>query len=178
MIAIKYGWQSKRLLFSDCSRLSAAQRETLIEHIPTLLTPNVVKTLPPDWKAINTKDEAHRWLAQRQTEGSVLAISLRETDTVVGFAFFFKATNEAGIQTINLGYLLGEAHWHKGYASETLAAIVDYFEQSKETTVLYAGADKNNAASISVLEKCGFQQETNSNLHPDTVFYAYHTKNS
>lgn len=178
MINIDSKWQSERLMFEDCSALCASQREALVEQIPPLLTTNVIKTLPPDWKAINTKDEAHCWLEQRQSEGHVLSISLRSTDTIIGFAFFFKATDEAGIQSLNLGYLLGEAHWNKGYASETLAAIVDYFKQSNEVQVLYAGADIKNAASISVLEKCGFQKDADSDESADTVFYAYHISNT
>ena len=49
-------------------------------------------------------------------------------------------------------YWLGKAFWGKGIATLALAEFLSTFN----TRPLYASAAKDNAASIRVLEKCGF----------------------
>lgn len=51
-----------------------------------------------------------------------------------------------------VGYWLGKAFWGRGIATRALALFLDLIP----TRPLYARAAKDNAASIRVLEKCGF----------------------
>ncbi len=51
-----------------------------------------------------------------------------------------------------VGYWIGKEHWGKGVATRALAA----FLREEPTRPLYAHVAKHNAASIRVLEKCGF----------------------
>jgi RimJ/RimL family protein N-acetyltransferase len=51
-----------------------------------------------------------------------------------------------------VGYWLGREFWGRGIATRTLAL----FLRSIDTRPLYARAAAHNAASIRVLEKCGF----------------------
>jgi RimJ/RimL family protein N-acetyltransferase len=51
-----------------------------------------------------------------------------------------------------VGYWLDRAFWGRGVATEALSA----FLRLEQTRPLYAGAAKHNAASIRVLQKCGF----------------------
>jgi RimJ/RimL family protein N-acetyltransferase len=63
-----------------------------------------------------------------------------------------------------VGYWIDRAHWGQGIASAALSAFLDI----ERTRPLHAGAAKHNAASIRVLQKCGFtflapeHQEANS----------------
>ena len=52
----------------------------------------------------------------------------------------------------NVGYWLGREYWSKGIAS---AALTQFLDQANGRP-LYAHAAKRNAASIRVLQKCGF----------------------
>lgn len=52
----------------------------------------------------------------------------------------------------DIGYWLGKAFWGKGIATKALAA----FLRQIQTRPLYARAAKDNAASLRVLQKCGF----------------------
>lgn len=52
----------------------------------------------------------------------------------------------------DIGYWLGKAFWGKGIATRALAA----FLRQIHTRPLYARAAKDNAASLRVLQKCGF----------------------
>lgn len=56
-----------------------------------------------------------------------------------------------------IGYWLGAAYWGRGYATETVRALVDYSFGELEHEALVAGARVSNPASRRVLEKCGFQ---------------------
>ncbi len=51
-----------------------------------------------------------------------------------------------------IGYWIGRQFWGKGIATRALAAFLDVVTERP----LYAAAAKDNAASIRVLEKCGF----------------------
>jgi RimJ/RimL family protein N-acetyltransferase len=51
-----------------------------------------------------------------------------------------------------IGYWIDRAFWGRGIATEALSA----FLRLEQTRPLYAGVAKHNAASIRVLQKCGF----------------------
>lgn len=55
------------------------------------------------------------------------------------------------------GYLLARAHWGHGYASEALEAMVSVARAIGLHT-LEASVHPDNAASVRVLEKCGFER--------------------
>jgi RimJ/RimL family protein N-acetyltransferase len=56
-----------------------------------------------------------------------------------------------------IGYWLGVPYWGRGYATETVRAVIDYAFGELEHDTLVAGARVSNPASRRVLEKCGFQ---------------------
>jgi RimJ/RimL family protein N-acetyltransferase len=56
-----------------------------------------------------------------------------------------------------IGYWLGVPYWGRGYATETVRAVIDYAFGELEYDTLVAGARVSNPASRRVLEKCGFQ---------------------
>jgi [ribosomal protein S5]-alanine N-acetyltransferase len=57
---------------------------------------------------------------------------------------------------IDLGYLLAQAAWGKGYATEIAAATIDYGFKKLGFREIIAMTDKENSASQKVLEKIGF----------------------
>jgi RimJ/RimL family protein N-acetyltransferase len=61
-----------------------------------------------------------------------------------------------------VGYWLDRAFWGRGIATQALSAFVR-FEQRRP---LYAGVAKHNAASIRVLEKCGFRFASDEHQEP------------
>ena len=60
---------------------------------------------------------------------------------------------------VDLGYMLGIAHWGKGYATEIALALVDaaFFDLRADRVI--STVDVNNGASIRVLEKIGMRWE-------------------
>jgi len=58
-----------------------------------------------------------------------------------------------------IGYWLGEAHWGRGIATEALRAVTAEAFRQFELTRLYAVPFADHAASVRVLEKCGYVRE-------------------
>jgi RimJ/RimL family protein N-acetyltransferase len=53
---------------------------------------------------------------------------------------------------LEVTYWLGREFWGRGIATRALAALLEY----QTTRPIYARAAKDNAASLRVLQKCGF----------------------
>ncbi|AII57372.1 acetyltransferase [Dehalococcoides mccartyi] len=62
-------------------------------------------------------------------------------------------------QRSELGYWIGKPYWNKGYATETLKALVDYAFLDLNLHRLYAYYFKRNPASGRVMAKAGLKHE-------------------
>jgi aminoglycoside 6'-N-acetyltransferase len=79
----------------------------------------------------------------------------RSTGQIVGDVGLAAAEGEPGV--IKVGYTIAPAHQGRGYASEAVAALVDYAFDRLEADVVRAYADADNVASIRVAEKVGMR---------------------
>jgi [ribosomal protein S5]-alanine N-acetyltransferase len=61
---------------------------------------------------------------------------------------------------IQFGYVLGPAHWGKGFATEACRAILEQVTRLPEVKRVSTFVSIENQASIRVLEKCGLKKET------------------
>jgi RimJ/RimL family protein N-acetyltransferase len=59
----------------------------------------------------------------------------------------------------DLGYMLGPAHWGKGYATEIALALLETAFRHLRAERVISTVDVNNRASIHVLEKIGMRWE-------------------
>jgi RimJ/RimL family protein N-acetyltransferase len=57
------------------------------------------------------------------------------------------------------GYWVDPAYWGKGIASSALARVKDYLLHECHAERIQAVVEPDNAASMAVLEKCGYQRE-------------------
>jgi len=87
-----------------------------------------------------------------------LAIALREMGAMVGGIGLERHADVVRF-TAEIGYWLGSAHWGHGYATEAVAAFVDYVFASFDVERVEAWIFANNERSARVLEKCGFRLE-------------------
>ena len=58
-----------------------------------------------------------------------------------------------------VGYCLHSAHWGQGYMREALSALIGYGFGVLKLRRLEADVDPNNAASLGILARMGFQRE-------------------
>lgn len=63
------------------------------------------------------------------------------------------------ISTLHIGFALGSRWWNRGYMSEALRAVIDYFFETVGAGRVESQYDPENPASGRVMEKCGMVKE-------------------
>lgn len=106
------------------------------------------------------RDAAHEWIRSQagREPATSLAITLRETGALAGGVGLERHVDVVRF-TAEVGYWLGTAHWGHGYATEAVAAFVDYVFASFDVERVEAWIFASNERSMRVLEKCGFRHE-------------------
>ncbi|WP_125563225.1 GNAT family N-acetyltransferase [Pseudoalteromonas rubra] len=122
-----------------------------VQQLLDLLTPGTLHFLPDDWQQCpHTADQLTDWITDKLTRCELLLVQDKQTH-ILGLVMLYAAEN-----TVQLGYLIGEAHWGQGYASELLQGLVAHLRTVQPNITLNAGVAADNPASIKVLEKAGF----------------------
>ena len=122
-----------------------------------ILTPAVVAHLPPGLQ----KMDPEQWIADQTAQGDVYAVEAG--GVLIGLLLL------AQPDAVHVGYLLAEAAWGKGYASELLRGLVVALRPLAPME-LHAGVEIGNPASARVLEKAGFSQVAQTDM-PDMALY-------
>ena len=100
-----------------------------------------------EWIAVVQQDHAN-------SRPRRFAIALKETDRIIGGVGLDGSTGDESDEP-SLGYWLGQPYWGNGYASEAVAAIIDYGFRTLGMETIRAYTDPSNAASQKVLRHCG-----------------------
>lgn len=79
-------------------------------------------------------------------------VSLKNEKTGIGYINFYR---EAGIYSI--GYCFHRSYQHKGYATESVVAFLNY-QHSRGVQECIAGTAEKNIPSVKFLKKLGFEQ--------------------
>lgn len=104
-------FETERLRVVEVSgQLALTKRSFLLEQIPKILTPLVVKNLPPYFHGITSSDLAGAWLDRMLSESRLLQVRTK-THELIGFLFAY-VENESDA---HIGYLLTEKYWAKGW---------------------------------------------------------------
>ena len=74
-----------------------------------------------------------------------------------------------------IGYYLKPAQWGNGFATEIASRLVRYGFEIAGLDKIYATVDKDNAASIRVLEKCGLKLHRKE-FDAENITYVYRLK--
>jgi len=92
-----------------------------------------------------------------------------QNNPLTNFAIVYKEKAMGGIGIIlqtdvyrekaEIGYWLGEEHWHKGFVTKALKAMVEYTFTNFDVDRIFAQFFESNVASKRVLEKAGFSFE-------------------
>jgi len=143
------------------------QETETLACISELLTPKVVECLPPHFKNIKSISDAQGWYNNMVTESRLFMVKNSGTKRLIGFIFVF--VEDGG--DAHIGYLLGEAYWGKGYATELLKGLLDFTNHENKITRLIAGVATNNIVSANLLQKLGFVNRQNEKN--ETIFYEY-----
>ena len=120
----------------------------------------VTKFLPyASWTKL---EDAQAWLQRMDTmaqagESRQLVIVRNEDAAVLGTVLLFRY--EEGSARIEIGYVLGRAHWRQGYAREALQAVLAHAFGKMSIRRIEAQVNTANTASNALLLALGFHHE-------------------
>ena len=136
-------------------------RPVAAADLPDLLEvngdPEVTRFLPYEtWRSLA---DAEAWLARMQAmaaagTGQVFALVRRSDAKVVGDLLLFKY--DEGSARVELGYVLGRAHWRQGLMREAVAAACACAFEELGMRRIEAEVNPENAASCTLLQQVGF----------------------
>lgn len=139
-------------------------RPLLETDLPALLAINsdaeVTKFLGhAPWQGMAEAEAWFRRISAAVANGSALefVIAARDSGAVIGRAGLFAL--ESGNATADVGYLLGPAHWRRGYMREALTALIGCAFQELGLRRLEARVEAGNVASMALLRRLGFTRE-------------------
>jgi RimJ/RimL family protein N-acetyltransferase len=113
----------------------------------------------PTWSSAADAEAWYRRMSDMQATGSALQFVIVEkrSATVVGACLLFRF--DEGSARAELGYVLGRAHWGKGYMREALAALIECAFGTLCLRRLEAEVNPRNVGSVRVLLALGFTKE-------------------
>jgi RimJ/RimL family protein N-acetyltransferase len=111
------------------------------------------------WTRMTQAEEALEQALASYRDGSnlVFAVELRETGEFIGnvnLHRFFEQNRRCEV-----GYAIASAHQGRGYATEALAAVIEYGFRELDINRFEADVNPANEASARVLERLGFRRE-------------------
>ncbi|WP_160175099.1 GNAT family N-acetyltransferase [Photobacterium sanctipauli] len=119
-------------------------------EITTMFTEPVSRYLPPSCQQLHTAEAVDHWLDEMEKTGAVLRLVLQNQP--VGYLFVFPEPN----QCYRVGYVLAEACWGKGLATEAMQGLITYLRNNDQGASFIAGVEADNKGSVNVLVKLGF----------------------
>ncbi len=132
--------------------------------LPMLLEVNgndaVTRFLPyATWKDLADGEAWFGRISARQAAGELaqFVIALKDSGQVIGACLLFHFDIASG--RAELGYVLGQAHWHAGYMQEAMQAFVAAAFGPWGLRRLEAEINPRNQASARLLLRLGFVQE-------------------
>lgn len=147
--------------------LGPQQRVTLEQDLALILTPNVLAPLPEPLRLPRGESQIAEWVQAREAESDVYSVTDLGTGVLLGLLILA----HDGAHSVHLGYMLADAAWGRGYATEVIRGLSETTPAGQGITYV-AGVDVTNPASSGVLLKTGFALSTEMSTL-DTRFYTH-----
>lgn len=82
---------------------------------------------------------------------NLFAIRIKKTGKLIGIILYLDNNGES----CEIGYGIGSEYWNKGYATEAVAAFIEYCFYDLNLKKVYASYFTGNDSSQKVMKKCG-----------------------
>ena len=114
------------------------------------------------WEHGFSRSEVRKWINRQLTRYKkdgfgYLVLVLKETGAVIGQAGLMKSEINGSEET-ELGYILDDACWHKGYATEAAARCLEYAFSCLDLDSVCCSIRPENEASVRVTERLGMER--------------------
>lgn len=158
-------------VFELSSPLESYCKQQLLSAAMAILTTAVVEQLPDHFKQISTLSAAALWYKRMLSDGRMLLVKNTATGQFIGYIFLSIGDQH----NVHIGYVLGEQHWRKGFATEVLAGFIKWAQQQRPWHKLIAGVAADNISSNRLLLKMGFIRP--KNIVGETYYYHFNLDN-
>ncbi len=138
----------------------------LEKGLETLLTPNVLKHLPPSLQLSGADSEIADWVSLQAGEGDTFLVQDRHSGSLLGLLILATFGESPAPIQLHIGYMLAEDTWGKGIASELVSALVKQVPPGRNVTLM-GGVGHDNPGSARVLQKARFS--LNESLSSDST---------
>lgn len=105
-----------------------------------------------------TPADAHQWIELVVAASPETSFAIAVGGEAVG-GIGLVLQNDIERCSAEIGYWLGQTYWGRGIVTAALKAFTQYAFETFELTRLYAVPFLRNSASLTVLEKAGYQRE-------------------
>lgn len=122
------------------------------------------------WKPHQSVDESLDIIRTVFSSSNMWAVTDKATGNLLGCIGFLMG-NESNISIeegeAEVGYWIGESFWDRGYATESLQAVIKLAFQKQKIRKLCGCCFTDNARSMNVMRKCGFKEESGEVFCPN-----------
>lgn len=113
---------------------------------PTHSSVEVSKAVISDWTKLYLNSNHYSW-----------AIVLKKSGEPIGSIATVEQNQET--EMVHIGYCIGRAYWRKGYTSEALCRLVQFFFEEVDVNRIESRHDPRNPNSSKVMKKAGLKYE-------------------
>lgn len=138
-----------------------------------ILSPAVTKSLPDGWQNIKSVSKAQEWIKDRNEESHFMSVQTLSDKQTVGYIFLNESKSDTELLDLRFGYLLSEKVWGKGLGTELILGLLNWCQEAGDIRSISGGVEKDNIASIKVLEKTGFSISVSDQPQDDVIFYEH-----
>jgi ribosomal-protein-alanine N-acetyltransferase len=155
---IHIGTQEIRTKRLTLRRFTANDADTMFNNWAS--DPEVTKFLRwPTHKSVETSRHIlESWIkSYEQNDFYLWAIVPDEVGEPIGSIAVVEQDDR--IEMVHIGYCIGTKWWHKGYTSEAMAALIEFFFEKVGVNRIESQHDPNNPNSGKVMAKCDMKYE-------------------
>ena len=105
-----------------------------------------------------TRADAEQWISSTRQQNPQTHFAIEARGEATG-GIGLEPGNDVERRSAEIGYWLGESFWGRGIATSAVQALTGYGFEAFDLTRIFAVPFANSAASIRVLEKCGYVRE-------------------
>ncbi len=120
------------------------------------------------WSQHENLEQSAKVLKNYIQNENQFAIVYRENNKVIGHISIHEDSEDDRPDTKELGYVLNKNYWNRGIMTEVMYAVLEELFSNGIVSV-YACCFQNNAASMHLIEKCGFVFEREGTFYAKTL---------
>jgi len=139
----------RRVRLSDAGglfqMLSDAESMKYWSHTPVADVSDALKVLREDVES-DARGDSICW-----------AVTLKGRDEMIGKCILFQFSTEN--RRAEIGFILNRDYWRRGLMLQALQAVIHFAFNTLELHRIEADVDPDNAGSLGILEKLGFERE-------------------